>query len=125
VGFSVAENGKNVPFQVEQRAFYKGRDVSEFVRRAGVPLNIIDPGFTRTLDGLSPQKRKVLKQADLIDRESGSTAHPHWLVRTKFWWRQHFPAGKTVVLEEHYQPGHRGTLLRGREPAAANEHRHY
>ena len=68
------QDGAKVRFQVEQRAFYKGRDVSEFVRRAGVPLNIVDPAFTKALDGLSSQKRKLLEQADLIDRESGSTA---------------------------------------------------
>ena len=104
VGFSVIADGKRVPFQTEQRALYKGRDVTEIIRRVGVPLNIVDPGFTKTLDGLSPANRKLLEAADLIDEESGSGPHPHWTVRTRFWWRQHFPAGQTVTLDEHYHP---------------------
>src|SRR5215469_272293 len=39
VGLSVLENGRNVPFQIEQRAFYKERDVTGILRRVGVPLN--------------------------------------------------------------------------------------
>src|ERR1700722_1806434 len=104
IGFEVTVDGTRVPFQTEQRAFYKGRDVTETVRRAGVPLNIVDPGFTRTLDALAPAKRKLLEAADLIDEESGSDPHPHWTVRTRFWWRQHFPAGRNVTLAEHYHP---------------------
>jgi hypothetical protein len=104
IGFSVTEDGKKVPFQVEQRAFYNGKDVTGVLRRAGVPLNIVDPRFSKMLDGLASQQRASLEAADLIDRENGSYAHPHWLVRTKFWWRQHFPAGKAIVLDEHYQP---------------------
>jgi hypothetical protein len=104
VGFEIVADGKYVAFQTEQRAFYKTRDVTEIIRRAGVPLNIVDAGFTKTLDGLPPAKRKLLEAADLIDEESGSYPHPHWTVRTRFWWRQHFPAGKTVKLDEHYHP---------------------
>ena len=104
VGFEVTADGRRVPFQTEQRAYYKGRDVTETIRRAGIPLNIVDPAFTKTLDGLPPARRKLLEAADLIDEESGSYPHPHWTVRTRFWWRQQFPAGKTVLLEEHYHP---------------------
>jgi hypothetical protein len=104
VGFTVMGDGKRITFQTEQRAFYKSRDVTEIIKRAGVPLNIVDPGFTKALDGLSPANRKLLESADLADHESGSYEHPHWTVRTRFWWRQHFPAGRTVTLDEHYHP---------------------
>ncbi|HEY3638736.1 MAG TPA: DUF4424 family protein [Rhizomicrobium sp.] len=104
VGFDVKADGNNIPFETEQRAFYKGRDVTEIVRRVGVPLNIVDPAFTKTLDALPPAKLKLLKSADLVDEDSGAFAHPHWTVRTRFWWRQKFPAGKTVTLDEHYHP---------------------
>lgn len=104
VGFEVTADGRRVAFQTEQRAYYKGRDVTEFVRRAGIPLNIVDPAFTKSLDGLPLARRKPLEASDLIDEESGSYPHPHWTVRTRFWWRQHFPAGKTVLLDEHYHP---------------------
>jgi hypothetical protein len=37
------------------------------------------------------------------DSPNGSTI-TLWTVRTKFYWKQHFPAGKTVVFEQSYQP---------------------
>jgi hypothetical protein len=94
VGFTVAENGRTVPFRVEQRAFYKGRDVGDIIRRVGVPLNVVDPEFTNALDSLPPPKLRLLETTGLIDRESGSHPHPHWIVRTKFWWKQHFPGSR-------------------------------
>ena len=125
VGFSVSENGKNVPLQVEQRAFYKDKDVTDFLRRAGVPINVVDPHFTKVLDALNPGRRATLEAADLIDRESGSYAHPHWLVRTKFWWRQRFPAGRAVVLDEHYQPVTGESLIGRDELDTKNENGRY
>ncbi|HEY2444178.1 MAG TPA: DUF4424 family protein [Rhizomicrobium sp.] len=104
VGFDVRENGRKIPFETEQRAFYEGRDVTQIVRGAGVPLNIVDPGFTKILDGLPPSKSKMLESAGLVDRESGEGLHPHWTVRTRFFWRQTFPAGRAVILDESYHP---------------------
>jgi hypothetical protein len=85
-----------------------------------VPLNVIDPRFTKTLDRLPAQKLKLLETADLIDRESGSNPHPHWTVRTKFWWQQHFPRGRAVVLDEHYRPV-TGQSLIGRDELDGND----
>ena len=125
VGFTVSENGRNVPFQTEQRASYRGKDVTDIVRRAGVPLNVIDPRFTKLLDGLRPQIRADLEAADLIDPETGSYAHPHWLVRTKFWWRQRFSSHKPVVLVEHYQPVTGVSLVGRDELHPSNENGRY
>lgn len=125
VGFSVAQNGRSIPFQIEQRAFYNGRDVTAVLRRAGVPLNVVDPHFTKALDTLGTRQRASLEAADLIDMESGGTAHPHWLVRTKFWWRQRFPAEKMVVLEQHYQPVTGESLIGRDELEPANENGRY
>lgn len=121
VGFEVSENGRKVPFETEQRAFYKGRDVTEIVRRAGVPLNIVDPAFTKTLEALSPAKRRLLESADLADHESGSYEHPHWTVRTRFWWRERFRAGQTVTLDEHYHPVTGQSLFGAEELKPAND----
>jgi hypothetical protein len=119
VGFTVSENGRTVPFRVEQRAFYNGRDVSDVLRRAGVPLNVVDPGFSTALDGLPTQKLRMLEMSGLVDSESGSYPHPHWTVRTKFWWTQHFARGRAVVLDEHYHPV-TGQSLVGREELDGN-----
>jgi Domain of unknown function (DUF4424) len=124
IGFDVMADGKKIPFQVEQRAIYKGRDVTDIVKSAGVPVNIVDPSFVKTIDGLSTAKRKVLAAADLIDLESGAGVHPHWVARTKFFWHQLFPAGKTVVFEQRYQPV-TGQSFFGGEELKGGEDAHY
>jgi hypothetical protein len=104
VGFQVTANGERIVPTVEQRAFYRGRDVTDIVRRAGVPLNLNDPKFAEITEKLPKAQRKILEDAGLADSESGAEEHPHWVVRTKFWWHQTFPAGKPLVLEHSYQP---------------------
>jgi len=104
VGFAVVADGRRIVPQVEQRAFYQGKDVTAIVRAASVPLNLNDPKFAEITEKLPKAQRKILEDAGLADGESGDAEHPHWLVRTKFWWHQTFPAGKTVVLEHSYQP---------------------
>jgi len=104
VGFKLAVNGKPVPFQVEQRAFYKGRDVTAALKAAGVPLNVIADDGYKTLDAVGGTKRAALFKADLVDDEGEGHLHPHWIVRTKFYWTQTFPAHSTTVIEHSYQP---------------------
>src|SRR5450755_1583760 len=41
VGFKLMIDGKTITPAAEERAIYKGRDVSEKVRAAGLPLNIV------------------------------------------------------------------------------------
>ncbi|HEY1614944.1 MAG TPA: DUF4424 family protein [Rhizomicrobium sp.] len=104
VGFEIREDGRTVAYRTEQRAFYQGRDVTDRVLTAGLPLNILDPTFQKKIDGLSRDGRKALEKAGLTDSESGETEHPHWTVRTRFYWNQRFPAGRQVVLDERYRP---------------------
>lgn len=104
VGFQITADGKKVPFQVEQRAIYKGHDVTALVKAAGMPVNIVIAGSWDKLKTLTPANRKMLEAKDLIDSKSGDGDHPHWTVQTRFYWNQKFPAGKTVVFEQSYQP---------------------
>ena len=46
----------------------------------------------------------MLEDRGLTDNKSGDGEHPHWTVETRFYWNQKFPAGKTVVFEQSYQP---------------------
>lgn len=112
VGFEVLSDGKPVPVRVEQRAIYEGRDVTDIVKSAGLPVNMTVGNGAKLADNLSKAKLAILEHAGLVERDpasvsadapNGSTISK-WLARTKFYWQQHFPAGKTVVLEERYQP---------------------
>src|SRR5262249_2158635 len=103
VDFEAKADGKPIPVQVEQRAVLKGKDVTAAVKAVGLPLNITAKDFIAKLDALPPEKRKTLVAEGLAEVDSDNV-HPTWTVKTKFYWNQVFPAGKTVVVEHRYQP---------------------
>jgi hypothetical protein len=103
IDFKAVVDGKPVAFKVEQRAFYKGKDVTATLVAAGAPLNVVAADQYKKLDAITGAKRRALIKADLVDQDV-DTLHPHWLLRTKFYWTQRFPAHKTVVIEHSYQP---------------------
>ncbi|HTQ15373.1 MAG TPA: DUF4424 family protein [Rhizomicrobium sp.] len=121
VGFTVTADGKAIVPQSEQRAFYRGRDVTDIVRRAGVPLMMTDPRFSKLMDKLPASQRRILEDAGLADSESGDFEHPHWTVRTRFFWHQLFPAHRTVVLEHAYQPVTGQSFFTGYELAGGKD----
>jgi hypothetical protein len=88
VGFQVLADGKKIPFQVQQRAIYQGRDVTAIVKAAGMPINIVIAGSWDKLKMLTPANRKLLEADGLTDGESGDGEHPHWTVETRFYWNQ-------------------------------------
>src|ERR1700678_1564730 len=104
VGFSVKQDGHPIAVSVEQKATMNGRDVTAVIKSVGLPVNIISGDGYKLLLALLPAKRKILTSADLAEYDDNNNALPHWIVRTRFYWHQHFPAGKSVVLDEHYQP---------------------
>jgi len=104
VGFKAVVDGKPVPFTVEQRAFVKNKDVTAIVLAAGAPINpVTDEGYDK-LSKLPRDKQKALIAAGAADGDGLNEFVPQWTVRTKFYWPQKFPAGKTVVIEHSYQP---------------------
>lgn len=104
VGFTATIDGKRVPVQVEQRAFLKDKDVTATIKSMGLPVNILLAGNVRKLDKLDAVKKQALEKAGLVQNEGQGQEHPRWTVRTKFYWTQHFPAGKTVTIEHSYTP---------------------
>lgn len=104
VGFHASADGKPIAVQVEQRAIYKGKDVTALLKSAGVPVNVVIDENWKKLDALAADKKKVLERAGLTDSDGPEQEHPKWTVRTRFYWTQRFPAHKTVVIEHSYQP---------------------
>lgn len=102
VGFSILADGKRITPQVEQRAFFKGRDVTATLNALHIPVNVISQTYIDTMHNLKPAQAKALEKAGLTVNGDGEM--PQWIIRTKFFWTQIFPAGKTVVLEHSYKP---------------------
>lgn len=104
MNFKVVADGRNVPVQVEQRAFVDNRDVTDIVKSVGLPIDVLVGGGIDKIDHLPAAKKKILEKAGIAEADAPDQEHPKWLVRTKFYWTQHFPAGKTVVVEHNYVP---------------------
>jgi hypothetical protein len=104
VGFKAVVDGKPVAFKVEQRAFVKGKDVTALIASTGLQINLVAGDGWRKLDALSPDKHKRLIDGGILETDGAGNYYPKWLVRTKFYWTQRFPAHKKVVIEHSYQP---------------------
>jgi hypothetical protein len=104
MNFKVVADGHDVPVQVEQRAFVDNRDVTDIVKSVGLPIDVLVGGGIAKIDHLPAEKKKILEKAGIAEADAPDQEHPKWLVRTKFYWTQHFPAGKTVVVEHNYVP---------------------
>jgi hypothetical protein len=100
VDFRVWADGKPVAVQTEQRAFLKTRDVTELVKGAGSPLNVVAGKGRQIFEALPEAERRQLFANGLLD----DYRVPLWLLRTRFYWTQRFPAHKRVVIEHSYQP---------------------
>jgi hypothetical protein len=103
VGFSARVDGKPVALQSEQRAVVEKtkRDVTALVKAAKLPLNTLMRGeeFEKREGSLPPAEVKQLEAAGVLDE-----GIPNWILKTKFYWTQRFPAHQTVVIEHDYQP---------------------
>jgi hypothetical protein len=103
VGFKVLVNGSPISFEADQRAIAGGRDITAAVRAAGIPVNVVMGQRFGALDKLSKNARRALAAVKAVELEEDNVV-PRWTIRTRFHWKQHFPAGKTVTIEHSYQP---------------------
>jgi hypothetical protein len=103
MNFTLTVDGKTINATPEERAVKDGKDVTAQVKAAGLPINIIGGELVKKLDAMPVAQRKALAAQGLVELD-GTDVHPYWIAQTKFWWKQHFPAGKTVTIEHRYQP---------------------
>jgi hypothetical protein len=105
VGFKLTVDGKPVTATPEERAVYKGQDVTAQVVAAGAPVDVVIGGGYDRLQKLSAAHHEALVKAGLLEGAGGEDpVHAKWTAQTKFWWKMHFPAGKTVTVEHSYTP---------------------
>ena len=104
VDFRLMVDGATVPTTGDERAMLNGRDVTAKLRAAGLPINLINTDLRARLEKLTPAQKKALATAKLIDDGGAGQVVPLWTALTKFWWRQHFGAHKTVIIDHSYTP---------------------
>ncbi|MBV9904681.1 MAG: DUF4424 family protein [Alphaproteobacteria bacterium] len=107
VGFKVTVDGKPVAVTAEERAFLKGKDITAQLRAAHLPIDVVIGGYDM-LNKLTRKQAAPYIKAGLLEDISGGQGdpayHATWTTRTSFWWKAHFPAGKTVTVDHTYQP---------------------
>ncbi|MBV9992551.1 MAG: DUF4424 family protein [Alphaproteobacteria bacterium] len=103
MGFKLTVDGKPVEATADARAVLDGKDVTDKVKAAGLPLNIVGTKLVDMLEKMPLAARKKFAAQGILEMD-GDDAHPHWIAKTSFWWHQKFPAGKTVVIGHEYQP---------------------
>lgn len=129
--FRTRVEGKPVTMAVERKALLEGRDVTSVLTALKVPISGDKIGTA--LDALPrPERERLLRtglaQVDEYDAGRGMEKHlvPAWTVKESWYWRQTFPAGRTLHVEHAYTPGTGGsvgTLLASKESRAAPEGR--
>jgi hypothetical protein len=137
--FITRVDGKQVDSQVEQRAFLTAPgkldvEITERLKSLGVPLVPTMEAASAALSALSAPQRKALADAGIVyplDVDVGKGAHvdwvPLWTLRSKFWRKQVFPAGRDLVVEQTYTPGtgSQSTLTLGGPDLGAAQVSHY
>lgn len=105
VDFSVTVDGAPVTPQLEQRAFFKGADVTDEVTRLKLPMTMFEPDYYEKLMAVAKPDRRALEAKELaLFEDEYESAYPQWLTQTRFHWTQTFPPGRPVVVEHTYKP---------------------
>jgi hypothetical protein len=113
LAFSTQVDGRPVAAQVEQKAIKDGVDQTAYLKSLGIPLAPHLQSTNQMLDRLPQATRDALvaKHLAIID-EYGTDANKPlekhweatWTLKTTYFWRQTFPAGRDVAIEHRYTP---------------------
>lgn len=117
MGFTVEVDGVAVAPQLEQRAFAAELDVSAALTAAGIGLNHARPEVHEALQKLPDQIKADWTDRGILMREmhddgSGMRSYVEalWRLKSTYWWRMRFPAGRPVSVRHRYRPSVGGTV---------------
>ncbi len=109
--FRTRVNGKEVAAQVEQKAVFKGKDITARLKALNVPLLPSAKATGLALDALPEATQQALLKDEIVrpddfDAGKGMEHHiaPEWTLNTTYYWQQTFPAGQETLIEHRYEP---------------------
>ena len=114
MNFVVRVDGREVHPELEQKAFFKGEDITDLLRRLGAPLGYPRHGFMEALLALSPAAKQELAKRKLADF-TNDTAYALWTVKETFHWEQTFPPDRPLKVEHSYKPVVGGSFIASNE----------
>lgn len=116
LGFEVTIDGVDVKPELEQKAFALGIDISADLKAQNVPLYPFGDAVNAALAKLPPAvvadwvDRGLIIEDSADDGSGFKTSYaPFWQLRSTYWWRSTFPAGKDVHVSHRYKPSVGGT----------------
>ncbi len=111
LAFATTVNGRPVNARAEQAVFKGGVDRTAYLRALGVPLAPQLASTDRAMERLPKAKQDELVRLGLAvhdDYDAGKGMERHlaaaWTLKTTYYWRQTFPAGREVAVEHRYTP---------------------
>jgi len=120
VDFAVTVGGKAVAVQTEVRALHDGRDITDRLRAAGLPVSVIDEHFGEAVRKLSAAQRRQFEKDELVVSDDGGSRYwPNWKTKVQFYWTQRFPARGTVEVQHQYRPVVGGSYLTAADDGAS------
>ena len=116
--FSTVQDGKPITANLQQRVISLGIDVTDEFAKRGIPLL---PYSQKTRDALAKLPENVRKDwiarglvYPMAEGDANGVAKvdlvPLWTLRSTYWWRTVFPAGKKVNVQHRYKPAVGGTV---------------
>ncbi len=117
LGFSVTQDGAAIAPNLQQRALAAGIDVTDDLRKAGVPLLPLSDATAAALEKMPKQTIDEFVARGIViyhsyDQGEGMKDYitPMWTLRSAYWWRTTFSAGKLTEVEHAYKPSVGGTV---------------
>lgn len=111
LGFEVTIDGQSVKPELEQKAFAVGVDVSDYLKANNIPINPFAQPVFKALENLSEATaqdfiNRGLMFIDEYDDGAGwkKVRTPLWSLKSTYWWKASFPAGKEVKVSHRYKP---------------------
>lgn len=104
VDFRVTVDGAPVAAQLEMRAWRHGREVTEELRRHGLPVSRFHPDLYPRLRVLPQPAREALSAAEIAAWEAHENVYPLWTMRAAYHWEQQFLPDRAVMVEHRYKP---------------------
>ena len=133
--FQVTVDGQRVEPSVEVKATRFGVDVTEVLRRHGIPPTMrtqdADDALRDRLDNMPADARRELERYGVVDWSTtfGAANKPlanvHWETQITFYWFQTFPAGRTIEVTHRYRPVPRHFFLIAEELGSAERQKAY
>lgn len=132
IDFQVAVEGRRVEPSVEVKATRFGVDVSNVLKRHGIPLTMRDgDDLNQRLNNLPAEARDELERYGVIDwnsivgADNKPSANVHWDAHIIFYWFQTFPANRTIEVTHRYRPVPRQFFFTKDDLASAEKKKTY